>query len=94
MLDVNLSRKDHIKTVENNLAENFGLLYRMKQFLDETSLKTIHFSYIHSYLNQAKIAWASIHCTKLKATSYKQKQAACIVFDKDWFWHSRPIIIK
>ena len=51
MLDVNLSRKDHIKTVENNLAENFGLLYRMKQFLDETSLKTIHFSYIHSYLN-------------------------------------------
>ena len=46
MLDVNLSWKDHIKTVENKLAESFGLLYCTKQFLDETALKTIHFSFL------------------------------------------------
>ena len=40
MLDENLTWKDHIKTVENKLAKNVGFLYRAKQFLDGTYLKT------------------------------------------------------
>ena len=92
MLDENISWKNHIKTVENKLAKNIGLLYRAKQFLDEKSLKTIYFSYIHSFLNYANIAWASTHFTKLKTINYKQKQAARIVFDKDRLRHSRPLL--
>ena len=76
MLDENVSWRYHI-----------GLLCRAKQFLDETSLKTIYFSYIHSFLNYANIAWASTHFSKLKTISYKQKQAACIVSDEDQFQH-------
>ena len=50
ILDENISWKDHIKTIEKKLAKNIGLLYRTKPYLDETSLKTIYFSYIHSYI--------------------------------------------
>ena len=89
MLDENLSWKDHIKTVENKLAKYFTLLYCVKKFLDETSLKSIYLSYIYSYLNYANITWVSTHCTKLKAIIYKQKQAARIVLDEDRFCHSR-----
>ena len=39
LLDEHLSWKAHFKTVENKLAKNVELLYRAKQFLDETSLK-------------------------------------------------------
>ena len=92
MLDENISWKNHIKTVENKLAKNIGLLYRAKQFLDEKSLKTIYFSYIHSFLNYANIAWASTHFTKLKTINYKQKQAVRIVFDEDRLCHSRPLL--
>ena len=53
MLDENLSWKDRIKTIENKAAKNVGLLHCAKRFLDETSLKAIYFSYIHSYLNYA-----------------------------------------
>ena len=63
-LDENVSWKYHIKTVENKLSKNIGLLCRAKQFLDETSLKTIYFSYIHSFLNNTNTAWASTHCTQ------------------------------
>ena len=35
---------------------------------------------------------ASTHCTKLKAISYKKKQAACTIFDEDRFCHSRPLL--
>ena len=68
------------------------MLCRAKPFLDETLLKTIYFSYIHSFLNYTNIAWASTQFTKLKAISYKQKQPARIVFDEGRLCHSRPLL--
>ena len=41
MLDEHISWIDHVRTVENKIAKNIGLLYRVSQFLDEDSLKTI-----------------------------------------------------
>ena len=36
LLDEKLSRKDHIKYIENKVAKNISLLYRVKLFLDQT----------------------------------------------------------
>ena len=91
MLGKHISWIDHVKTVENKIAKNIGLLYRVSQFLDEDSLKTVYFSYIHSYLNYANIAWASTYATKLKRVYLKQKHAVCIVFNKDKLTHSKPL---
>ena len=66
MLDENISWKDHIKTISQKLAKNIGLLYHAEHFLDETSLKIIYFSYVHSFLYYANIAWSSTRITKLK----------------------------
>ena len=44
---------------EIKLKKNIGLLYRAKQLLNTSSLKSIYFSYIHTYLNYANIAWTS-----------------------------------
>ena len=70
MLDEHISWKDHIKTVENKFAKNIGLINRASYFLNEHSLKTIYFSYIHSYLNYANIAWVSTYVTKLKKNKF------------------------
>ena len=45
MIDENISWRDHIKTVENKLSKNIGLLYQAKQFLDKNSLNIIFFIY-------------------------------------------------
>ena len=66
LLDENISWKNHIRSVEKKLAKNIGFLYRAKYLLDGSSLKTIYFSYIHSYLNYANIAWGTTYRTKLK----------------------------
>ena len=83
MLDGNISWKEHIKTVENKLSKNIGLLYKAKQLLDNESLKSIYFSYIHSYLNYANIPWASTNPTKLKKIHYLKKRVAPIIFNED-----------
>ena len=92
MLDEHLSWKDHIKMVENKLAKNLRLLYCVNQYLNESSLKTVYFSYIHSYLNYANIAWASTYPTNLKQIHLKQKHAARIVYNKDKFTNSKPLL--
>ena len=91
MLDEHISWTDHLRTVENKIAKNIGLLYRVSQFLNEDSLKTVHFSYIHSYLNYANIAWASTFAAKLKRVYLKQKHVVRIVFNKDKLTHSKPL---
>ena len=88
MLDEHIAWNDHIHAIEKKLAKNIGLLYRARQFLDKESLKTIYFSYIHSYLNYANIVWASTYFAKLKTIHHQQKHAARIIFDEDILTHS------
>ena len=73
------------------MAKNLGLLYRVTLFLNEDCLNTVYFWYIHSYLNQANIAWASTYPRKLKRVDMNQKHAVRIVFDKDKLTHSKPL---
>ena len=72
MLDKNITWKDHIHIIEKKLAKNTGLLYCATQLLDEESLKTIYFSYVHSYLNYDNIAWVSTYYTKPNKMHYQQ----------------------
>ena len=67
-------------------------MYRSKYLLDELSLKSVYFSYIHSYLNYANIAWACNNQTKLKTVHYHQRYAVQIVFNQEKPTHSRPLL--
>ena len=92
MLDQHIAWNDHIHAIEKKFAKNIGLLFRAKQLLDKESLKTIYFSYIHSYLNYANIVWASTYFAKLNTIHHQQKHAARIIFDADILTHSRPLL--
>ena len=72
------------KTVESKIVKNIGLLHRVRQLLNEASLKTICFSYMHSYLNYENIAWASINVAKLNKIHTLQKRSVHIVLNKDF----------
>ena len=63
MIDENITWKDTIPTIEKKLAKNLGLLYQAKHILDNESLTTIYFSYIHSYLIYANTSWGSTYFT-------------------------------
>ena len=84
--------EENIRTVKTKLAKNIRLLYREKHLLEEKSLKSIHFSYIHSYLNYTNIAWASTYRTKLKTMHFHQNHAVRIVFNEDKLIHSRRLL--
>ena len=49
MLDEHKSLEEHIRTVETKPAKNIGLLYHAKHLLEEKSLKSIYFVYVHTW---------------------------------------------
>ena len=75
LLDYNLSWKKGIKYLENKIAKNIELMYRAKPFLDKESLLGLYYSYIHSYLNYASLAWGSTYLMNLKKIRSQQKHA-------------------
>ena len=87
MLDENIYWEEHIRTDETKLAKNSA-----KPLLEEKSLKSIYFIYIHPYLNYANIAWAGAYRTKLKTIHIHQKHAVRIVFNEDKLPKSRPLL--
>ena len=92
MIYVHITWENHIRTIEKKPAKNLRLLYRAKHLHGNDCLGTTYFSYIHSYLNYANIAWGSTYFTKLKAMYYQQKHAARVILNKNIFSHSRPLL--
>ena len=74
LLDDGLSWKEHIKYLENKIAKNIGLMYRAESFVNKESLLALYYSYIHSYLNYANLAWGSTYLTNLKKTTLPTKK--------------------
>ena len=87
----NLYWKDHIKYTENKVAENIGLLYRTKLFLDKNSLLTLYHSYIHTYLNYANLSWGSTNRTNLKELLCHQKYAVRIINNRKRLDHTNEL---
>ena len=91
LLDENLSWKEHPKYTENKIAKSIGLMYKAKPFLDKTSLLSLYFSYIHSYVNYANLVWGSTCRTNLKKIHSQQKHALRIVHNKDKYYHTKEL---
>ena len=79
MVDEHLNWKDHINITENKFSKNLGLLHKAKQFLNAKAMKSLYFSFIHSYLTYGNVAWCSTSMNKTKKLFGKQKQAIKII---------------
>ena len=50
------------------------------------------FSFIHSYVNYANIAWASTSKSKLERLYHCQKHAARVTYHRDRYTHASPLL--
>ena len=91
ILDENFTWRPHINNIESKISKNIGILCKAKQYLNFESLKSLYFSFIHTYINYANIAWASANPSKLQNIFRKQKYAVRLVHKKDKFTHSKPL---
>ena len=60
--------------------------------LSKQCLNQLYFSFIHSYVNYANIAWASTSKSKLERLYCCQKHAARVIYHKDRYTHASPLL--
>ena len=52
--------------VEKKVSESIRILYKAKNIASKDGLKTLYFSFVHTFLDYGDIAWGSTTRTKLK----------------------------
>ena len=70
IFEEHLTWKKHIQLIENKVV---SVLYKASKLINSKCLRSIYFSFIHSYINYANIAWASTNKTNLKKTIWETK---------------------
>ena len=55
------------------VSKNIGILHKAKNIFSKGGLKTLYFSFVHSYLNYGNIAWGNTTQTKLKKLVNKDR---------------------
>ena len=81
-LDENLTSKDHIKYIENKIAKYIGIVFRSKPYLNKKCLLSLYYSYIHSCISYANIAWGNTYLSNLKKIGSQQKHFVRINYNK------------
>ena len=94
IIDENITWKYHINEIEQKIAKNLGMLYKASFMLSRECLRNIYFSFIHSHLNYANIAWASTNKNKLRKLYHQQKHASRIILKENKYTHSKPLMKK
>ena len=92
ILDEHCNWKEHIQLVQSKISKNLGIMYKSKRLLNQHCLKTLYFSFIHSYINYCNIAWASTYKTHLERIYIIQKKAARIIMNQDMYTKARPLM--
>ena len=66
------------------VSKNIGILHKAKNIFSKGGLKTLYFSFVHSYLNYGNIAWGNTTQTKLKKLVNKQRQAIRAIYAAEY----------
>ena len=64
-IDDKLTWCNHIAYLENKLSRSVGLFYRMRQFLSDSALESLYFSFVYSHLQFSIGAWGGVGITTL-----------------------------
>ena len=87
--DENVTWKAHINTISTKISKSIGIIYRVRLIIPRKQLNQLYFSFVHSYLNNANLAWVSTQKTKLSTLYRQQKHSFRLLSFKDQLTHSR-----
>ena len=60
IVDNELSWKHHIGYIHNKISKGIGILYKAKDLVNKSTMKTLYYAFLYSYLNYFVIVWGNI----------------------------------
>ena len=89
-IDENLSWKTHINKLSINLVRANAMLFKLRNFVDKATLRTVYFAVFHSHMSYNCIAWGQIN-NSIKRVSLLQKRAIRTINYATFNAHTTPL---
>ena len=84
LLDEHLSWKNHISVVENKVSNNIGILQKAKNIFSKRCLKTLYFSFVHSFIASYILNYGNIAITRKQNKDRLLKQAIRAIYAAEY----------
>ena len=91
ILDDKLTWKFHINELRKKLNRSIGIMYKLKTYCSEYTLKSIYFSLIHSYISYGISVWGTASLIYTNQIRILQKKAIRIITNSDYLAHTKPL---
>ena len=79
-IDDKLTWSKHIAYLEKKLSRSVGLFYRTRQYLSDSALRSLYFSFVYSHLQFAIGAWGDVGITTLNQLNVLHKTIRAMIY--------------
>ena len=94
IIDENLTWKNHIDAISKTISRNIGMLTKLKHFVPEHILYSLHCTLILPYINYGVLIWGDTCKTYLDKIFKLQKRAIRTISNSHYRSHTRPLFSK
>ena len=93
-IDSGLKFNAHIAEISSKISKSCGVLYRMSNYLPSATLRSLYFSFIHSYLEYSNIVWGGTFDSYLLPLFRLQKKSIRNVCKAGYLDHTQPLFLE
>jgi hypothetical protein len=94
IIDDQLTWSQHITHVKNKVAKGIGIITKVKNFVNGTTLKTLYYSFVYPYINYCIVAWGSTYNKYINGILLLQKKIIRIICKTAYLEHTDPLFKK
>ena len=91
LFDEYLSFQDHISSLCVKISKSLFCLNRIKNFVDQHSLKMLYYAMVHSHMSYCLNVYGSANTTHLQCLRVKQKEAIRVINNSEYRAHTAPL---
>ena len=90
LIDDKLLWKEHIQSINMKIRKGIGVLYNLKEFVTQSILKTLYYSFVQPYLDYNIINWSSAPTSNIDCLRVSTKKAVRTILSKNKREHALP----
>ena len=88
IIDEQLTWKPHIAYIQNKIAKNIGIIFRLSTFMPKHVLRTLYCTLVLPYFSYCNIVWGSTYQSRLKKLCILQKKIVRIISGASYRAHA------
>ena len=93
IIDDNLKFNLHINEINKKISKNIGVIYRLKEYVPNSTLIAVYRSIIECYLNYSNLVFGNCFLAHISSLFISQKKAVRIITNNPPLTHTNPLFL-